>query len=59
MSIFKTMRVFIVFVGLIGAALFLSACDGAMKHGSQETEVDGGYGGHSTGGHGGHGGAGH
>lgn len=59
MSIFKTIRVFIVFVGLIGAAFFLSACDGAMKPGSQETEVDGGYGGHSVGGHGGHGGAGH
>ncbi|AMV13772.1 TPA: hypothetical protein ACIZB4_001231 [Legionella pneumophila] len=54
---FKAFRMIAVLIGLIGGLFFLSSCDGAVKHGSQE--VDGGYGGHSAGGHGGHGGAGH
>ncbi|AMV15590.1 TPA: hypothetical protein ACHW7I_000969 [Legionella pneumophila] len=54
MSIFKITMAFIVFIGLVGATLFLSSCDGLRKHSSQE--VDGGYGGHGAGGHGGHGG---
>nr|WP_192876102.1 hypothetical protein [Legionella pneumophila] len=57
MPIFKTIKMLVAFIGLIGATFFLNACHGEVKHGSQETQ--GGYGGHSVGGHGGHGGAGH
>ncbi|HBD9305935.1 hypothetical protein SFB54_03980 [Legionella pneumophila subsp. fraseri] len=57
MPIFKTIKMLVAFIGLIGATFFLNACHGEVKQGSQETQ--GGYGGHSVGGHGGHGGAGH
>ncbi|HHF0523313.1 MULTISPECIES: hypothetical protein [Legionella] len=57
MSFFKVIRIMMVFIGLVFATSFLSSCDGAVKHSSQEAD---GYGGHSAGGHGGHGGgAGH